>query len=243
MNRIIILVLIAAGTFLLILFVQKPEILSEIWMWLVGFAGGAVALYRKFKEFVSKNWNDSKPANPEPSQPVPGLNQLPNESSTFEGTTITLLRYASDENTTIGLLYLNNVYFSYTLEDAFHEIKVPGKTRIPPNTYSLDFRRVDSPLTLKYRNKYPDWFTYHIEIKNIPDFSTVYIHSGGDHTDTEGCVLVSDSINMSDANTFLTNSRTTFKRLYQLISNDLNNGKKVRMIIKDENWFTQSMAS
>lgn len=239
MNRFIILFFVALGTFLLVVLIKRPELLSEVWLWLVGLAGGIIRVFQSIKSFFQtkvaswwKTWSAADAAtNTEP------------KASSFDGTTISVMRYSSDEDTTVGLMYVNDQYFCYTLEDAFNEVKVPGKTRVPAGVYDVDFRRVDSELTVKYRNNYPGWFTYHLEIKQIPDFTTVYIHSGGDHTDTEGCLLVSDSINMGDEKTFLTNSRSTFKRFYEFIKGELDKGVKVRIEIRDENWFEQSKAS
>jgi len=39
MNRLLLLVLIAGATFLIILFALKPELIDNIWLWLVGLSG------------------------------------------------------------------------------------------------------------------------------------------------------------------------------------------------------------
>ncbi|MEO1051992.1 MAG: DUF5675 family protein [Bacteroidota bacterium] len=259
MNRIVFLVVVALITFVLVLFVQRPDILNDIWLWLVGLAGTIVGGFRAVVDFFKDRFSSDDPAsksnqqgntvpqastanNSNTSSSPVGVVQMPVEDS-FTGTSITVLRFSDDGETSVGLLFINGKYFCYTLEDTFREVKVPGKTRIPSGTFDIDFRRADTELTLKYRDRYPDWFNYHIEIKDIPNFTSVYIHSGGDHTHTEGCLLVSDSLSMTDEKTFFTNSRDTFKRLYQFISGELQKGVQVRMIIKDENWFENVKAS
>ena len=42
MNRLLLLVLIGACTFLVVLFLRRPDILKEVWLWLVGLAGPIV---------------------------------------------------------------------------------------------------------------------------------------------------------------------------------------------------------
>lgn len=137
------------------------------------------------------------------------------------------------------MLFIDQNYYCYTLEDTYHKVKIAGQTRIPSGIYTINFLKYDTPLTLKYRKRYPDWFTYHLHVENVPNFTGIYIHSGGNHEHTEGCILVSDSLNASDKNTYLFNSRNTFKKLYAFLSQTLNSGKKVRIIIKDESWIKE----
>lgn len=164
-------------------------------------------------------------------------------ASTFNGTTITVLRYWNDDDTTLGLLFIDYKYFSYTLEDAYHEVKVPGQTRIPAGTYNLDFNKADTNLTQRYRKArwIKDIFDYHLEIKNVPNYGGVYVHNGGTSKDTEGCLLVSDQLSVGDNRQALTNSRKTFRAFYQRIGDLLRSKKSVRIIIKDEDWFQNNV--
>jgi hypothetical protein len=155
----------------------------------------------------------------------------------FRGTTLKLLRYSDDGDTTIGLLFVNGGFYCYTLEDTHQDEKVEGETRIPAGIYNIGYRKEDTPLTIKYKERYPEWFTWHVQLANVPQFESIYIHNGGDHTHTEGCILVSDSMNVGSENTVLSNSRNTFKRLYRFISEKLDNNVPVRIIIRDEKWF------
>ena len=97
----------------------------------------------------------------------------------------------------------------------------------------------ETELTKKYRTNFP-WFKWHLHLQDVPDFQFVYIHSGGDHTHTEGCILVSDSFAIGDKDVYLNRSRKAFERLYKFLGEELDNGVKVRIIVKDEKWINQT---
>ena len=239
MNRILTLILVAGLTFLIILFAVKPELIGSIWLWIIGLSGTIVKAFQLLINFFKEKFSGDKET-PEKNIPeLPGeANIKPTVSDTsevFKGTSLMLLRFSDDETTTLGLLYVNDRFYCYTLEDTFHEIKIDGETRIPAGTYPVQFRKEETELTLKYRERYPDWFTWHLQLKNVPGFNSIYIHNGGDHTHTEGCLLVSDSLNVSNENTFLSNSKETFRRLYGYLREQLDNNIPMRISIYNEN--------
>ncbi len=239
MNRFLLLVLIAGATFLIILFAVKPELIGNIWLWLIGLAGVIVKAFQMLIDFFKEKFSGDKETTdkkePEVSEQatVETNNAVSQES--FTGISLTLLRYSDDRTTTIGLLSINGQFYCYTLEDTFHEEKIAGETRIPAGTYPIQFRKEETELTLKYRERYPEWFTWHLQIQNVPGFDSIYIHNGGDHTHTEGCLLVSDSLNVSNEKTFLSNSRETFRRLYGYLREHLDNNIPARITIYNEN--------
>jgi len=247
MNRAVTLVIVAIITFAVVFFIMRPDVWGEIWLWLIGFAGVIVQAGRSIvKQFLGKKKNEPKiqvgigdklAGKVVNIQQNAALKELVTDD--FKGVTIIVLRYSDDGSTTIGLLYLNGFFYCYTLEDAHHDVKIAGETRIPAGKYDLDFNKADTSLTLKYRSANPDWFTYHLEIKNIPGFQGVFIHNGGTYQDTEGCLLVSDSLSVSDAAKSLTNSKNTFKRLYIYLKEEIEKGTRVRLIIRDEAWFAK----
>jgi hypothetical protein len=243
MNRVLLLILVAGATFLIVLFAVKPELIGDIWLWVVGLAGVIVkafqALVNYFKKLFSGD-GDKKPA--EAVKPETVINEaagdvaVSSENQSYNGVTLRLLRYSDDGSTTIGLLTINGQYYCYTLEDTFHKVKVPGETRIPAGRYWIKFRKEETQSTLTMRQRYPEWFTWHLELQQVPGFTNIYIHNGGTHNDTEGCILVSDSLNVSNTSTFLSNSRKTFEKLYRYLSEQLHNDVPVQIIIYDENW-------
>jgi hypothetical protein len=144
-----------------------------------------------------------------------------------------------DGTTTIGWMYINTEYFSYTLEDTFREEKIMHKTRIPKGNYTLGFNEYLTKKTESYQKRFKPWFKYHLHVKNVKGYTGIYIHPGATHEHTSGCLLISDSIVIEDAQTFFNNSRNTYKKLYLELSDYINNGIKVRIVYYDENWINK----
>lgn len=142
---------------------------------------------------------------------------------------ITLHRSHQEKDATIGLIYLDDNFAGMTLEDVHREVKVNGKTRIPAGEYQIKERKVLSPLTRKYREKYP-WFTWHLEIQDVPSFSNVYLHVGNSAKDTDGCILVGSSYAYGSG--FIGNSLARFERVYQEITSALHSGEDVYITIR-----------
>ena len=148
---------------------------------------------------------------------------------------ITFIRYCDNDEATASLVFVDGVFFSYGLEDQFQEVKVSGETRIPEGTYPITYRMVISPKTEAYRARFP-WFTYHLQLQDIPDFKYVYIHIGNTDGHTDGCLLVGDGIdNLASGRGFLSNSTSAFRRLYKMVGEAINDGEKCFVEIKSIN--------
>lgn len=103
---------------------------------------------------------------------------------------LTIIRQEFTELSTIGSLYINDVFFCYTLEDKDRKLvdtdniisikakKIFGKTCIPYGTY-----KVKLTMSNRFKRILP-------EILNVKGFSGVRIHRGNTHAHTEGCPLV-----------------------------------------------------
>ncbi len=143
-------------------------------------------------------------------------------------------RLDSGDESTCGILYnTKGNRLSWTLEDEYREVKIAGDTRIGAGCYQILKRRVDSPKTLRYREKF-DWFDYHLELQNVPDFTYVYIHIGNDDEDTEGCILTGEGlVGLADGNYRTTNSTGAYERVYKYISKLLDEGVEVFVDIYD----------
>lgn len=125
---------------------------------------------------------------------------------------ITVKRIALRPTYTIGKLYINGKYYCDTLEDTVRDLnqngkfdngeqKVYGQTAIPYGTY-----RVLWTYSPKFKKYMP-------EIKDVPEFSGVRIHSGNTATDTLGCILVGQNKQVGK----VINSRAVVDIIYPII--------------------------
>lgn len=154
-----------------------------------------------------------------------------------------LQRFSDNRESTLGLLFKKITkgadvalsFQAYTLEDEHRDQKVSKETRIPAGTYELAFNKADTALTLKYRKKFPTFFKYHVEVKNVPGFQGIYIHIGNIDDNTDGCILLGDSAeNNSIGAGNINNSTAAFTRFYKDISTLLESGAKCTIEIRDE---------
>ena len=147
---------------------------------------------------------------------------------------LSLQRFSSQKDSTLGIFKVNGEYECFSLEDEYREVKVAGETRIPAGHYEVEFYEIVTPMTERYRKKYP-WFTYHIHIKGVKNFKNVYIHIGNDDDDTEGCILLGDGVtsNRFNEDNNLSSSRVAFERFYRMIHPILKSDEKVMIRISD----------
>lgn len=144
-----------------------------------------------------------------------------------------LNRYSDNGNSTLGVLLVDGKFNCYTLEDEARSEKLNGETRIPQGTYRIKFRKVLSPLTRKYREKY-DWFEWHLELQDVRGFKYVYVHIGNFEDHTDACILVGQEANNNTLEKgMLKNSMLAFKDLYEWVSLKLKLGAVVLITIRD----------
>lgn len=155
-----------------------------------------------------------------------------------------LQRYSDNGDDTLGLLFTGEQYnlslSGHTLEDEKRLIKVKGETRILAGIYELKLRKVLSTLTKKYRGLYDYFFTWHIQIMDVPNFNYVYIHIGNDDEDTDACVLIGDGANNNMiAPGFISNSTIAYERWYTMTRDYLEAGNQSHIEIRDEDWIVR----
>ena len=93
---------------------------------------------------------------------------------------------------TLGHLDIDGVYECVTLEDVVRDLgpdgkgKVFGETAIPAGRYSVVI------------DMSPKFGKRMLHILGVPFFTGIRIHSGNDHDNTEGCVLVGQQVINAD---------------------------------------------
>lgn len=124
---------------------------------------------------------------------------------------LTLTRFLSDNETTLGVLRLDGVVVCFTLEDERRAVKVAGETRIPAGRYQILTRGLGG-MVLRYREKYP-WHRGMLWLQDVPGFKWIYIHIGNTEEDTAGCILAAFGANL--AGMTLQQSADGYRSLYE----------------------------
>lgn len=117
-----------------------------------------------------------------------------------------LIRETFTEKSTIGSLYVNGIFFCYTLEDKDRKLETGGvkeyaKTAIPRGKY-----KVINSFSNRFKKYLP-------ELVNVPQFAGIRIHAGNTADHSEGCILVGST----KAVDFIGNSKVTFDKLMKAI--------------------------
>jgi len=106
---------------------------------------------------------------------------------------IKLIRDIFTETETLGKLFIDDVFFCYTLEDKFRHlsdnmseeqikvVKVQAQTAIPKGRY-----RVILSVSNRFKVLLP-------EVLNVKSFAGIRIHGGNTSFDSEGCILVAEN--------------------------------------------------
>jgi hypothetical protein len=153
---------------------------------------------------------------------------------------ITVYRYSSNNESTLGLLMIDGQFECYTLEDEHRTTKVWGETRVPAGVYNIKLRKEggfhrrygqhrDKNLREMHEgmlcvyNK-PDW----VVEKNGLKFQYILIHIGNTDDDTAGCLLVGSTANnnqLEDGR--ITQSTIAYKNMYPKVRDALLRGEEV----------------
>ena len=132
-----------------------------------------------------------------------------------------LHRKYKKEKYTIGLLYVDGVFFCNTCEDrdrgmrqgdayaANKRKKVPNETAIPTGRYRVTLG-VQSPKYSK-RAAYNWCNGYLPRLINVPCFDGILIHAGNTANDSSGCILVGQNREVGK----VLDSMVTLKALYE----------------------------
>lgn len=150
-----------------------------------------------------------------------------------------LQRYSDNAESSLGLFLLREPtglrFLCYTLEDESRAVKVKGETRIDAGIYDLVLRQELTPLTKQYRDRFSDWFSWHVQIAGLPRHTDVYIHVGNKDDDSDACVLLGDTVNNNRWDDgFIGASVAAYRRWYTSVVPRMALGEPARIEIRDE---------
>jgi hypothetical protein len=132
---------------------------------------------------------------------------------------IKLIRDTFTEKSTIGKLFINDIYECNTLEDFVRKgKKIYGKTAIPEGVY---------PVIIDWSNKYQRNMPH---ILNVPEFSGIRIHSGNDSDDTEGCII----LGMNRKIDWVGQSRTAYTAFFSKLNAAFEHEEKITIEVTHE---------
>lgn len=143
-----------------------------------------------------------------------------------------LKRFSGADESTLGLIFVEEKFFCYSLEDQFNEPKVPGETRIPAGKYQI-MLRTDGGMHKRYGDRF-DWHKGMLWLQMVPNFTFIYMHVGNKDDDSEGCILTGDGQmqNVTERGQ-VTSSVAAYTRLYEVIVEALSH-EEVWIKIYDE---------
>lgn len=119
--------------------------------------------------------------------------------SKYKPMKLNLRRFLYENDTTLGYLLVDGVPTLFTLEDKVREVKIPKQTAIPTGIYRIEIKQS------------PHFGRLMPYLVDVPNFTGVMIHSGNDKDDTEGCILVGQTINALGK---IANSKIGFDSLF-----------------------------
>ena len=217
MKRFVVIIIIALITVAVMLLIFRPELLEDVWLWIVGLIGVIIGYSKTLIDKIKK-WTDNEPEAEQPDQ----KSQSSINEENKEKVILTLLRYSDDGSLTTGMLYLKDEFFCYTYEDSKDEQEISSTGRILAGKYPIGFEMNETDFTLKYRLKF-NWFNFHLQVKKSGNDEMNYIHCGATNTETINGILLQEEV---------------YEKLYKKIADLINAGENVFIQICDETWFS-----
>jgi len=146
-----------------------------------------------------------------------------------------LQRRSHDADSTIGDLYVNGHFECHIVEDEPRLEKVSGETRIPAGVYKIKLRTVGGfheRTLVKYG---PVFHRGMLWLQDVPGFQYILIHTGNTEKDTEGCLIVGQSVNQNGrGGGTVSNSRAAYERLYPMVRDAILRGEDVEIQMVDD---------
>jgi len=242
-KRILILLFVAIITIGIILFINNPGLLDKVWLWIVGLIGSIVAIVQHGWKWLQQQYESAKkklqPKSKEnvSTQPVPATKPGFIKTNQEINRKITLLRMQNEEDSTLGILFYEDKFYCYTIEDFCSDEL--NNCRVPAGKYHLGIS-VNSGLNTDYAAKIKN-FNGHLQLMEAPTTLTGIIHFGGLGADLKGDIILTDITQNQDSTILVEQSKVIYENFYQLVNNRLQNGEEVIFEISDENWFKEKL--
>ena len=140
-----------------------------------------------------------------------------------------VVRTQFGKDATNGMLFVDDVFECFTLEDEVRDIKVMSETAIPLGEYEIKFRNVGG-FDTKYKARYGS--TFHkgmLELQDVPNFKYILIHTGNTDQHTAGCLLIGETQQDLDKGKdgFVGGSGDAYKKFYPKVRDALIAKEKV----------------
>jgi len=118
-----------------------------------------------------------------------------------------VLRIGDNDDTSLGVFYINGILKCGSVEDEERDTKVAGETRVPNGIYKVGLR-TEGGTHARYLKKYGEDFhkgmlcIYNADdwklVANGMSFQYILIHTGNTDEDTEGCLLVNNTLDIKN---------------------------------------------
>ncbi len=129
----------------------------------------------------------------------------------FISMNLKLQRQVCTDISTIGSLFIDDIFECFTLEDTVRPpgIKIPGATAISYGSYEV---------IVDHSNRFGRAMPH---VLNVPMFEGIRIHPGNTSSDTEGCIL----LGTSKSTDHIYNSKIAFDNFFPKLEEGLKAGK------------------
>lgn len=150
-----------------------------------------------------------------------------------------LERLSSDDDSTIGSLFIDGRFMCATVEDEFRATKQVHETRIPAGVYGIKLRAeggFHERYAAYYGKKFgADWHRGMLHLQQVPGFEYILIHTGNTDDDSSGCIIVGLTANLNaEGGGSVAQSRAAYEKLYPIVRDALLRGEQVSITIVDK---------
>jgi len=139
-----------------------------------------------------------------------------------------VIRFQFGADATNSLLFIDNEFECYGLEDEYRDVKVMHETCIPEGEYKIELR-TEGGFHSKYVSKYGAFHKGMLWLQDVPGFTYILIHTGNTDQHTSGCYIVGETQQDLDKGKdgFVGNSGTAYKKMYPKVADAILAGEEV----------------